>query len=86
MTKYQPPQGWPSAFLAAAALGLFAACLVAAICVIWSGATFMVACAFGCLVGAVLSAFMLWLFYWRQLTTKEIWQGIGAIWHEFGKY
>ena len=61
-----------------------AACVTAAIR--FFGHSLLAAALAGGAVGCGLSLAMLWLFYWRQVTAKEIWQGISALWHEFGKY
>jgi hypothetical protein len=85
MVQYQPPKNWSSAILAALALGCIATFAVAAVCVVFSSFTAATAFSYGGLVGFALAAFMLWLFFWRQITAKDIWQSIGALWHEFGK-
>jgi hypothetical protein len=83
--KYQPPKHWVSAIVGAVLLALVGAACVAAVCSFF-GSSLWAAALSGSVVGCGLSLAMLRLFYWRQVTASEIWQGISAIWHEFGKY
>jgi uncharacterized membrane protein len=82
---YKPPERWALAVIGAVLLSLVSAGCVAVICSI-DGASLLVAALAGAIVGCCLSLTMLWLFYWHQVTAREIWQSISALWNEFGKY
>jgi hypothetical protein len=83
--KYQPPKHWASALVGAVLLALVSAACVTAVCGFF-GTSLLPAALAGGVVGCSLSLAMLRLFYWRQVTAREIWQSISALWHEFGKY
>lgn len=39
----------------------------------------------GAMIGTGVFCFMLWLFYWDQVTVKDIWRAIGDAWNALGK-
>jgi small neutral amino acid transporter SnatA (MarC family) len=83
--KFEPPKHWASAILGAVLLALVSAACVTVVCGLY-GVSLPAAALAGGIVGCGLSLAMLRLFYWRQVTAREMWQTISALWHEFGKY
>ena len=79
-------KNWASAISGALGLGMVLAFTSACACEFLALANLFVCLGVGTVVGLGSAGLMLWLFYWDQLTVKDIWRGIGDVWEAFGKF
>ena len=85
MRQDEVGKDWTSAIAGALGVGLVLAFASGGIFMMCSpvGAGPIGAVLVGAMIGTGSGCFMLWLFYWDQLTVKEIWRGIRDAWHRF---
>lgn len=79
-------KNWASAISGALWLGMVLAFTSACACEFLAPANLFVCLGVGVIVGPGSAGLMLRLFYWDQVTVKDIWRGIGDIWKAFGKF
>jgi len=80
-------KNWTAAIAGALALGLVLALASGGIFMLCApvGAGLVGGVLVGAMIGTGIACFMLWLFYWDQITVKDIWHGIRDAWNAFGE-
>lgn len=89
MTAPDPEeQDWPSAIAGALVLALVFSLIAAAITMRIGppGQVWIPALVCGAIVGTGTAGFMLYLYYWQQVTARDIWRGIADLLNVFWRW